>query len=112
MSEEATLEIRKSSEKAVATVAFWGLPLSSKCASAARKGRAGRECGAFGCGGDGGGLEGGTVRALFMAAQPSPSVPLTRRPLLLGQVEGSQDAVTMAAIVPKEEGLISVSEDR
>lgn len=47
-----------------------------------------------------------------MAAQPSPSVPLTRRPLLLGQVEGSQDAVTMAAIVPKEEGLISVSEDR
>lgn len=51
-------------------------------------------------------------RALFMAAQPSPSVPLTRRPLLLGQVEGSQDAVTMAAIVPKEEGLISVSEDR
>lgn len=107
----ATFEIRKSSEKAVATVAFWGLPLSSECASAARKGRAGRECGAFG-GGGGGGVKAGTARALSMAAQPSPSVPLTRRPLLLGQVEGSQDAVTMAAIVPKEEGLISVSEDR
>uniref|UniRef100_A0A8D0BP28 WD repeat and FYVE domain containing 2 n=1 Tax=Salvator merianae TaxID=96440 RepID=A0A8D0BP28_SALMN len=47
-----------------------------------------------------------------MAAPPLSAEPLTRRPLLLGQVEGSQDAVTMAAIVPKEEGLISISEDR
>ncbi|KAL8172960.1 UNVERIFIED_CONTAM: hypothetical protein K2H54_035916 [Gekko kuhli] len=46
-----------------------------------------------------------------MAAQPLPAELLTRQPLLLGQVEGAQDAVSMAAIVPKEEGLISVSED-
>lgn len=104
MSQEAPLEIRKSLEKAVATVAFWGChsPPNAQ-ARPERVGRAGRAELLVAV---------GLVRALFMAAQPSPSVPLTRRPLLLGQAEGSQDAVTMAAIVPKEEGLISVSEDR
>ena len=38
--------------------------------------------------------------------------PLTRKPILLQRVEGSQDVVNMAVIVPKEEGVISVSEDR
>lgn len=46
-----------------------------------------------------------------MAAEPQPKA-LTRKPLLLNKVEGSQDVVNMAAIVPKEDGVISVSEDR
>lgn len=40
------------------------------------------------------------------------SQPLTRKPVLLNKVEGSQDVVNMAVIVPKEDGVISVSEDR
>ncbi|KAI6078478.1 WD repeat and FYVE domain-containing protein 2 isoform X1 [Aix galericulata] len=46
-----------------------------------------------------------------MAAEPQPKA-LTRKPLLLNKVEGSQEVVNMAAIVPKEDGVISVSEDR
>ncbi|KAG8452798.1 hypothetical protein GDO86_004549 [Hymenochirus boettgeri] len=46
-----------------------------------------------------------------MAAQIHPK-PLTRKPVLLSKVEGSQDVVNMAVIVPKEDGVISVSEDR
>nr|KAF6461259.1 WD repeat and FYVE domain containing 2 [Molossus molossus] len=46
-----------------------------------------------------------------MAAEIQPK-PLTRKPILLQRVEGSQDVVNMAVIVPKEEGVISVSEDR
>lgn len=46
-----------------------------------------------------------------MAAEPLPKA-LTRKPLLLNKVEGSQEVVNMAAIVPKEDGVISVSEDR
>lgn len=46
-----------------------------------------------------------------MAAEIQPQ-PLTRKPILLQRVEGSQEVVNMAVIVPKEEGVISVSEDR
>uniref|UniRef100_A0A4W3H9Z1 WD repeat and FYVE domain containing 2 n=1 Tax=Callorhinchus milii TaxID=7868 RepID=A0A4W3H9Z1_CALMI len=46
-----------------------------------------------------------------MAAQINPK-PLTRKPVLLSKLEGSQDVVNMAVIVPKEDGVISVSEDR
>ncbi|XP_028740000.1 WD repeat and FYVE domain-containing protein 2 [Peromyscus maniculatus bairdii] len=46
-----------------------------------------------------------------MAAEIHPQ-PLTRKPILLQRVEGSQEVVNMAVIVPKEEGVISVSEDR
>lgn len=46
-----------------------------------------------------------------MAAETQPKA-LIRKPLLLNKVEGSQDVVNMAAIVPKEDGVISVSEDR
>ncbi|XP_049502834.1 WD repeat and FYVE domain-containing protein 2 isoform X3 [Panthera uncia] len=46
-----------------------------------------------------------------MAAEIQPK-PLTRKPILLQRVEGSQEVVNMAVIVPKEEGVISVSEDR
>uniref|UniRef100_A0A8C5P870 WD repeat and FYVE domain containing 2 n=1 Tax=Leptobrachium leishanense TaxID=445787 RepID=A0A8C5P870_9ANUR len=46
-----------------------------------------------------------------MAAEIHPK-PLTRKPVLLSKVEGSQDVVNMAVIVPKEDGVISVSEDR
>ncbi|XP_075775209.1 WD repeat and FYVE domain-containing protein 2 isoform X2 [Pelodiscus sinensis] len=49
--------------------------------------------------------------ALPMAAEIQPQA-LTRKPVLLSKVEGSQDVVSMAAIVPKEDGVISVSEDR
>uniref|UniRef100_A0AAY4BAC5 FYVE-type domain-containing protein n=1 Tax=Denticeps clupeoides TaxID=299321 RepID=A0AAY4BAC5_9TELE len=35
-----------------------------------------------------------------------------RTPLLLSRLEGSQELVTMAVIIPKEDGVISVSEDR
>lgn len=46
-----------------------------------------------------------------MAAEIQPK-PLTRKPILMQRVEGSQEVVNMAVIVPKEEGVISVSEDR
>ncbi|XP_021785330.2 WD repeat and FYVE domain-containing protein 2 isoform X4 [Papio anubis] len=46
-----------------------------------------------------------------MAAEIQPK-PLTRKPILLQRMEGSQEVVNMAVIVPKEEGVISVSEDR
>ncbi|XP_024900533.1 WD repeat and FYVE domain-containing protein 2 isoform X1 [Pteropus alecto] len=46
-----------------------------------------------------------------MAAEIQPK-PLIRKPILLQRVEGSQEVVNMAVIVPKEEGVISVSEDR
>ncbi|RXM31945.1 WD repeat and FYVE domain-containing protein 2 [Acipenser ruthenus] len=46
-----------------------------------------------------------------MAAEIHPK-PLTRRPVLLNKIEGSQDVVNTAVIIPKEDGVISVSEDR
>ncbi|KAL4690945.1 hypothetical protein H8959_013906, partial [Pygathrix nigripes] len=46
-----------------------------------------------------------------MAAEIQPK-PLTRKPILLQRMEGSQEVVNMAVIVPKEDGVISVSEDR
>ncbi|XP_038658515.1 WD repeat and FYVE domain-containing protein 2 isoform X2 [Scyliorhinus canicula] len=46
-----------------------------------------------------------------MAAESNPKA-LTRRPVLLSKIEGFQDVVNMAAIIPKEDGVISVSEDR
>ncbi|XP_038051172.1 WD repeat and FYVE domain-containing protein 2-like isoform X1 [Patiria miniata] len=38
--------------------------------------------------------------------------PQTRRPILLSKLEGCNGTVTKAVIIPKEDGVISVSEDR
>ncbi|XP_069496788.1 WD repeat and FYVE domain-containing protein 2 isoform X2 [Ambystoma mexicanum] len=46
-----------------------------------------------------------------MAAEIHPK-SLIRKPILLNKVEGSQELVNMAVTVPKEDGVISVSEDR
>uniref|UniRef100_A0A673XSV3 WD repeat and FYVE domain containing 2 n=1 Tax=Salmo trutta TaxID=8032 RepID=A0A673XSV3_SALTR len=46
-----------------------------------------------------------------MAAQIQPK-PQTRTPVLLNKIEASQDVVNTAVIIPKEDGVISVSEDR
>uniref|UniRef100_A0A8B9GVD6 WD repeat and FYVE domain containing 2 n=1 Tax=Astyanax mexicanus TaxID=7994 RepID=A0A8B9GVD6_ASTMX len=46
-----------------------------------------------------------------MAADISPR-PQARRPVLLSRIEALQDVVNTAAIIPKEDGVISVSQDR
>ncbi|KAM4608511.1 WD repeat and FYVE domain-containing protein 2 isoform 2-T2 [Polymixia lowei] len=46
-----------------------------------------------------------------MAAETHPT-PLTRKPVLRSIVEAFQDVVNTAVIIPKEDGVISVSEDR
>ncbi|KAK6315242.1 hypothetical protein J4Q44_G00147710 [Coregonus suidteri] len=46
-----------------------------------------------------------------MAAEIQPK-PQTRTPVLLNKIEASQDVVNTAVIIPKEDGVISVSEDR
>lgn len=38
--------------------------------------------------------------------------PQTRKPVLLSKIEGFQDVVNTAVIIPKEDGVISVSQDR
>lgn len=40
------------------------------------------------------------------------SRPQTARPVLLNKIEGHSDAVTGAVLIPKEDGVITVSEDR
>ncbi|KAI4898009.1 hypothetical protein NFI96_017488 [Prochilodus magdalenae] len=40
------------------------------------------------------------------------SRPQTSRPILLNKIEGHQDAVNAAVLIPKEDGVITVSEDR
>lgn len=34
------------------------------------------------------------------------------RPVLLSKIEGHQDSVTAAILIPKEDGVITISEDR
>uniref|UniRef100_A0A8C2HSR3 WD repeat and FYVE domain containing 2 n=1 Tax=Cyprinus carpio TaxID=7962 RepID=A0A8C2HSR3_CYPCA len=46
-----------------------------------------------------------------MAAEIHPR-PQTRKPVLLSKIEGFQDVVNTAVIIPKEDGVISVSQDR
>uniref|UniRef100_A0A672RDY4 FYVE-type domain-containing protein n=1 Tax=Sinocyclocheilus grahami TaxID=75366 RepID=A0A672RDY4_SINGR len=46
-----------------------------------------------------------------MAAEIQPR-PQTRKPVLLSKIEGFQDVVNTAVIIPKEDGVISVSQDR
>ncbi|KAL4609088.1 WD repeat and FYVE domain-containing protein 2 isoform X2 [Arapaima gigas] len=46
-----------------------------------------------------------------MAAEVQPKAQ-ARKPVLLSKIEASQDVVTTAVIIPKEDGVISVSEDR
>ncbi|XP_043927614.1 WD repeat and FYVE domain-containing protein 2 [Protopterus annectens] len=48
-----------------------------------------------------------TVMAAEIQQQPQ-----IRKPILLSKIEGFQDLVNMAFIIPKEDGVISVSEDR
>ncbi|XP_026779803.1 WD repeat and FYVE domain-containing protein 1 isoform X2 [Pangasianodon hypophthalmus] len=40
------------------------------------------------------------------------SRPQSSRPILLNKIEGHQDSVTAAILIPKEDGVITVSEDR
>uniref|UniRef100_H0V6B8 WD repeat and FYVE domain containing 1 n=1 Tax=Cavia porcellus TaxID=10141 RepID=H0V6B8_CAVPO len=40
------------------------------------------------------------------------SRPQSSRPVLLSKIEGHQDAVTAALLIPKEDGVITTSEDR
>lgn len=40
------------------------------------------------------------------------SRPQSRRPVLLSKVEGHQDAVSAALLIPKEDGVITAGEDR
>ncbi|TMS07038.1 WD repeat and FYVE domain-containing protein 1 [Larimichthys crocea] len=40
------------------------------------------------------------------------SRPQTARPILLNKIEGHSDAVNAAVLIPKEDGVITVSEDR
>lgn len=46
-----------------------------------------------------------------MAEEIQPK-PQTRTPVLLNKIEASQDVVNTAVIIPKEDGVISVSDDR
>ena len=36
----------------------------------------------------------------------------TRKPQLINKIEGSSDDVNMAVLIPREDGVISVSDDR
>lgn len=40
------------------------------------------------------------------------SRPQTARPVLLNKIEGHSDTVNAAVLIPKEDGVITVSEDR
>uniref|UniRef100_A0A3Q2YEB3 Uncharacterized protein n=2 Tax=Hippocampus TaxID=72046 RepID=A0A3Q2YEB3_HIPCM len=46
-----------------------------------------------------------------MAAEIEPR-PQVRKPCLLSKIDAFQDVVSAAVIIPKEDGVISVSEDR
>lgn len=46
-----------------------------------------------------------------MAAEIQPQ-PQARKPCLLTKIEAFQDVVSTAVIIPREDGVISVSEDR
>lgn len=50
-------------------------------------------------------------RLTVMAAEIH-SRPQTARPVLLNKIEGHSDAVNAAVLIPKEDGVITVSEDR
>lgn len=50
-------------------------------------------------------------RVQTMAAEIH-SRPQTARPVLLNKIEGHSDAVNAAVLIPKEDGVITVSEDR
>ena len=52
-----------------------------------------------------------------MAAEINPAAPGTsrgnvRKPELINKLEGCSDTVNMAVIIPREDGVISVSDDR
>lgn len=53
----------------------------------------------------------GASRLTVMAAEIH-SRPQTARPVLLNKIEGHSDAVNAAVLIPKEDGVITVSEDR
>lgn len=46
-----------------------------------------------------------------MAAEIQPQ-PQARKPCLLSKIDAFQEVVSTAVIIPKEDGVISVSEDR
>lgn len=50
--------------------------------------------------------------ALRAMAAEIHSRPQSRRPVLLSKVEGHQDAVSAALLIPKEDGVITAGEDR
>lgn len=47
-----------------------------------------------------------------MAAEAQPRPPQTRKPILISKIDSFQDVVNTAVIIPKEDGVISVSQDR
>ncbi len=52
-----------------------------------------------------------------MAAEIKPSTGIgqsgnVRKPQLINKLEGSNDDINMAVIIPREDGVISVSDDR
>lgn len=47
-----------------------------------------------------------------MAAEAQPRPPQARKPVLISKIDAFQDVVNTAVIIPKEDGVISVSQDR
>ena len=47
-----------------------------------------------------------------MAAEIGDNESRVRKPELLNKIEGCPDTINMAIIIPKEDGVISVSDDK
>lgn len=47
-----------------------------------------------------------------MAAEAQLRPPQARKPVLISKIDAFQDVVNTAVIIPKEDGVISVSQDR
>ncbi|MCJ8732148.1 hypothetical protein PDJAM_G00207720 [Pangasius djambal] len=47
-----------------------------------------------------------------MAAEAQPRPPQARKPVLISRIDSFQEVVNTAVIIPKEDGVISVSQDR
>ena len=49
------------------------------------------------------------IKAASIGAAHSENI---RKPILVNKLEGSSDEINMAVIIPREDGVISVSDDR
>lgn len=52
------------------------------------------------------------MAAEIKAVPGSSTLGLARKPLLINKIDGFSDDVNMAVLIPGEDGVISVSEDR